>query len=157
MNQEFDDAVAKYVKFLRNCGCPQKVMWVAPKDVLFTGSSRIYIRMSDPEENEAAARKQYEAGIASTLGVEFHSLCELNGATCCYVWFPRDREEARRMMMPADGGLKMSALSDHSYLKSKGIQNWVVWGLLKRRHGKKGAFYGYPFGDSTGLVVKVGS
>jgi hypothetical protein len=155
MKEGFDDAVAKYVDFLKQCGCPPRIIWVAPKDVLFTGSSLIYIRLSVPESNVAAARKEYEAGITSTLGVEFRSLCELNGATCCFVWFPRDREEAQRMMMPADGSLKMSAQSDHSHIRSKGIRNGLVWELLKRQHGKKGALYGYPFGDSSGLVVKV--
>jgi hypothetical protein len=131
MNQGFDDAVAQYVKFLENCGYPQKLMWVTRKDVLFTGSSRIYIRTSDPDGNAAAVRKEYEAGIASTLGVEFRTLCVLNDATCCYVWCPRDQNEAQRMMMPADGSLKMSSLSNHSKIKSKGVRNWLVWKGLK--------------------------
>jgi hypothetical protein len=157
MKEGFDDAVAKYAEFLKQCGCPQRIIWVAPKDVLFTGSSLIYIKLSVPESNAAAARKEYEAGIASTLGVEFRTLCGLHGATCCFVWFPRDREEAQRMMLPADGGLKMSAKSDLANITSRGVRNWLVWELLKRRHGKKGVLYGYPFGESRGLAVKVGS
>ncbi len=131
MKQGFDDAVGNYVEFLGNCGCPQNLMWVTPKDVLFTGGSRIYIRTSDAEGNAAAARKEYEAGIASTLGVEFHTLCVLNDATCCYVWYPRDQNEAQRMMMPSDGSLKMSSLSNHSKIRSKGVRNWLVWKALK--------------------------
>lgn len=157
MTEGFDDAVAKYLDFLKQCGWPQKITWVTPSDMLFTRSSRIYIRISAPESSIAAAQKEYAAGIASSLGVEFCTLCDLNSSSCCYVWFPRDREEAQRTMMPADGSLKMSALNDHSNIRSRGIRNWFVWELLKRRYEKNGALYGYPFGDASGLVVRVSS
>jgi hypothetical protein len=138
MKEGFDAAVAKYAEFLKQGGCPQRIIWVGLRDVLFTGSSRIYIRMPVPELNAAAARKENEAGITSTLGVEFRTLSERNGATWCFVWFPRDREEARRMMMPADGSLKMSAQTDRSNVRSKGIGNWFVWERLKRLPREKG-------------------
>ena len=113
----------------------------------------MYLRVSPPERSVAAARREYEAGIAGKLGVEFSTLCELNDAECSYVWFPRDQDEAERMMMPADGSLKMSALTG-PHTRGKGIYNSLVWRWLEVWFGKNSALCGYPFGDSPGLGGK---
>src|SRR5689334_5192949 len=154
MEQTFDNAVAEYAEFMKKCGWPPRIIWVTPKDVLFTGSLRVYIRLVKHGRDDEA-RQTYEAGRASRLGVEFCTLCELNGAACCFVWFPRNREEATRMMMTADGSLKMSALNDSSRGKGKSVRNRFVWKFLARRYGKNGDLYGYPFGKATGFVARV--
>lgn len=156
MYQDFDAAVSDYTEFLKKCGCPSRIIWVTPEDVLFTRSGRIYIRHA-AEGRAAQARKQYEAGLESGLGVEFLMLCELNDSARCFVWFPRDRGEAERMMMPADGSLKMSALNNSSKRKGKGIRSRLAWEVLRRRYEKNGELYGYPFGNSRGFVARVSS
>lgn len=152
--RNFDDAVSDYTEFLKKCGCPPRIIWVTAKDVLFTRSPHIYVKLLK-QSRAAEARREYEAGIASKLGAEFCMLCELNDASCCFAWFPRNRDEGQRMMMPEDGGLKMSALSAGSIRRAKGIRNKLVWEILRMRHGNNGNLYGYPFGDASGFVARV--
>ena len=154
MPPDFHDAFSAYAEFLEKCGCPPRIIWVTPKDVLFTRSPRVYVRLA-AHGRLAEARKEYESVLVTKLGVEFRMLCELNGASVCFVWSPRDQKEATQMMMPQDGGLKMSALSAGSIRRAERIRNGLVWEFLRRRHGKNGNLYGYPFGEASGFVGRV--
>jgi hypothetical protein len=137
MLETFEAAENRYRRFLVENGYPPQIIWVRSQNVVFPGKRFVYVKFPIPAENLARARETYESGITQQRGVLFSSLCELEEATCCFVWFPKDRDEAARYLMPADGSLKMSALIDLARVPGRVIRTSLAWKILQLRHGKR--------------------
>jgi len=137
MLETFEAAENRYRRFLSENGYAPKIIWVRSQNVVFPGRRYVYVKFPIPTENLAQARETYESGMAQKRGVLFSSLCELEEATCCFVWFPKDRDEAARYLMPADGSLKMSALIDLARVPGRVIRNSLAWRIVRLRHGKR--------------------
>ena len=105
----FDDAVSSFEAFLRECGVPSDIRWVAFPDVAFVGA-RLYVRSQPQEVAFAAASTKYERAISRQLGVRLSALGRAGMLTFCYVYRPSSRIEAEYHNMP--DGLKLSVRND---------------------------------------------
>ena len=134
MPESFDDAVASFREFLRKAGLPEQIIWISPIDAALIPGSALYIKPQPPDIGVAHAREKYDLGIAAGRGVLFAALCKLRNATCCFVWFPNDADEAQRSLMPKSGGLKMRAAAAEFRLRVKSVRNSIFWKVLQARH-----------------------
>jgi hypothetical protein len=57
------------------------------------------------------AKRDYEFARHAGLGVSLEGLVAVRGSTFAVVRYPRDAEEAERLMYPSDGGLKLSVIA----------------------------------------------
>ncbi len=88
---QFDDAVSQLRRFLADEAYPSEIVWVFRED-LYSPSGRFRVRFPPPPENEALARRVFEAGRARGL-VEVSALCRLLSAVAATVWFPANSDE----------------------------------------------------------------
>jgi hypothetical protein len=100
----FDDAVCRFEAFLRHCGAPTDICWVAFPDVAWV--DRLYVRPRPRDQAVVAARWKYERSVPRLLGVKLAALGRSGAASYCYVYRPSSRIEAEYSMMP--DGLKLS-------------------------------------------------
>lgn len=77
------------------------------------------------------ANARYDEGMRRGLGVLFRAICATKNEACCYVWIPKDREEAIGHLMPASGELKMSVVVGDSRIFAVPVRNQFYWKLLK--------------------------
>jgi hypothetical protein len=135
VNQSFQEALAEFHQFLARNGHPQEVIWVKPDDVILTGGPLLYVRVQASRGNEESARQLFESGISRQMGVLFGTLCEIDGATCSYVWVPKDETESQQALMPT--GLKMSVHSENSRVRGKAVRNPLHWSYFRLKYRKK--------------------
>lgn len=147
MDPTFDNAENQFRDFLSENGSSPQLMWVTPDDVLLTGRKLIYIKKPVPTSNRSLARELFETGMAQQLGVLFATLCNFEGATCCYVWIPVDRSESQYALMPT--ALKMSAHTGDSRMAGKLISSQTYWRCLQILNRNKQALKGQLFGRSS--------
>jgi hypothetical protein len=100
----FDDAVSRFEAFLRECGAPSAIRWVAFPDVAWVG--KLYVRPRPLPEAASAARRKYERAVPRRLGVRLAALGRSGAVSYCYVYRPSSRIEAEYSMM--SDGLKLS-------------------------------------------------
>ena len=134
MNQSFQEAVAQFRQFVAANGYPQDVVWVTPDDVILSGGAQVYVRVPTLRGNEKSARQRFETGMSRKVGVLFAILCEVEGATCSYVWVPKDESEAQEGLMPT--GIKMSARTGSSRIHGEPIRNLLRWSYLHLKYRK---------------------
>jgi hypothetical protein len=142
--QTFEDAVAQFKEFLRENGYSANVVWVEPTDLVLPGRHAIYVKMPPPSRNVEYARRRFAFGMSEALGVTFGTICELQNATCCYVWVPKSRTEQQEHLLGP--GLKLSAQSVTSRVPGIPVANPVQWQLLKILHRKRSDFRQHLFG-----------
>ena len=141
MTTDFEADVCSFQEFLRGNGSPEKIIWIQPEDILLTGKRLFYLKTPVPESRGSAARQAYEAGLRRGLGVLFLTICELENATCCYVWTPENEEEAAQALMPV--GLKMSIKADK--ISAIPVPSHLLWLLLRFRYRRRQANKGFLF------------
>lgn len=142
-DSNFDKAQERFREFVVKCGYPRELIWIAPSDVLLTGRKLIYVKLPVPESNLLRARELFKLGMPRQLGVLFKAVCEIDGATCCYVWAPAEESESRYALMPRD--LKMSARVEESKIPARSVRSQLQWHFLKILHRKKQAMKGDLF------------
>src|SRR4051812_23758494 len=89
----FARAAEQMREFIGNQWVLRQPVWVFREDVASV-KWRIWVRTPLPVQNAARAEELYERARARGLGVVLEVLCLLDFEPCCYVWWPRDAEEA---------------------------------------------------------------
>jgi hypothetical protein len=110
---------------------PENILWLVPEDVILSGKRFVYVRVPIPAANEMTARKMYDDGVVNGRGLLITTICEMEGATCCYVWYPRRLEEEPQGLWPHDGSVKLSAKMEMSRVPGKPVKSRLLWAFLK--------------------------
>ena len=137
MAKRFEEVVRMFQDFLEKHKCPREVKWIKPSDVIFPGKPYLYLRLPLPPAREEMAKRTYEAGMDKGMGVLFEMLCQTDGVSYCFVWSPKDADEAERMLMPADGGLKMSTRMQRPEVEVRAVRNRLLWRVLDFLPGRR--------------------
>ena len=96
----FANASTRTSAFLRAQGAPELVVWVFREDVT-SYRRQIWVRAGARDGPQSAAEALYETLRQRGLGVAIRAACQVDGATACYVWAPKDATEAEYAMQPA--------------------------------------------------------
>lgn len=91
----FDEATRRFQKFLRENGWPTEIVWVKIDENLEPLAS-------------AEVMREFEFARHRRLGVCLCAIRVSGGSSFAVVEYPRDADEAERLMYPCDGGLKLS-------------------------------------------------
>jgi len=134
---DFETAKARFLELLRECGYPQTIVWLTPKDVLQSGKRFVYVRVPVPNDNERKVRQIFDEGIMQGRGALISTICEMADSTCCYVWSPKGSEEGHYGLWPKDGGVKMTARMKSARISGRAVRNPLLWALLRLRYGAK--------------------
>jgi hypothetical protein len=133
LKEDFDHAVQRFRGFLTDQGFSSNVVWIEPSDVILTGGKRIFLYHSGGESASVAARKVFEQGVDSGNGVVLKGLFTKRDATYSFVWFPYDRSEAERAMVPPGVKLEVSVSLPQNF-KVILIRSRERWEELSKRH-----------------------
>ena len=133
----FGATVVRFQQFLGQNQYPESILWLTPEDVLLSGKRFVYVRLPIPAANEMTARKMFDDGVANGRGLLMSTICEMEGSTYCYVWYPRRQEEEPQGLWPRDGSVKLSAKMATSRLPGKPVRSRLLWALLKLRSRRK--------------------
>jgi hypothetical protein len=106
--RDFGAAVARFQQFLRQNNCSDHILWLTPEDALLTGKRFIYFRTPVPTANKLRTRSAYDEGMALGRGLVMSTLCEMGSSTCCYLWYPKRKEEVPRGLWPRDRSVKLT-------------------------------------------------
>jgi hypothetical protein len=142
--QTFEEAVSRFEDFLRQNGYSTSLVWVEPADLVLPGRRAIYVKVPVPSTNFERAHQRFTSGMSEGLGVTLGTICELQNATCCYTWVPRNRTEQQEHLMGS--GLKVSARTDSARIPGIPVTNPVRWQLLKLHHRKRAVMRQHLFG-----------
>ena len=91
----FEEAIRRFQKFLLENGWPTEIVWVKVDEHL------------EPLPSSKATQ-EFEFARHQGLGVCLYAIRVMRGSTFAAVEYPRDSDEAERLMYPSDGGLKLS-------------------------------------------------
>jgi len=133
----FGATVARFQEFLGQNQYSENILWLTPEDVLLSGKRSVYVRIPVPPANEMKARNMYDEGVANGRGLLMSTICELDGSTCCYVWYPRHQEEEHQGLWPHDGSVKLSAKMETSRVQRKPVKSRLLWAFLKLRNRRQ--------------------
>lgn len=122
----FHDAVASLRSYLKANGRPEAVVWIEPNDVLVV-KNRLRVRLRSPHLMWNRAQCAYELGVERKLGLLLQQVCQIPGLSCCYVYLPKNREDAERRLDGA--GLRL--LFPEQVRRARAVSNRVYWALLK--------------------------
>jgi hypothetical protein len=133
----FGATVARFQEFLEQNEYSKNILWLTPEDVLLSGKRFVYVRVPIPIANEMKARNVYDEGVAYGRGLLISTICEMDGSTCCYVWYPRREEEEPQGLWPHDGSVKLSAKMETSKVPGKPVKSRLLWAFLKLWNRRK--------------------
>ena len=133
----FGATVARFQEFLGQNQYSENILWLTPEDLLLSGKQSVYVRVPIPAANEMKARNLYDEGVANGRGLLVSTICEMEGSTCCYVWYPRSQEEEPLGLWPHDGSVKLSAKIETSRIPGRPVKSRLLWAFLKLRNRKK--------------------
>lgn len=136
-DESFGTTVARFQELLGQNGYPENILWLTSDDVLLSEKRFVYVRVPVPAANEMKARKMYDDGVANGRGLHMSTICEMEGSTCCYVWYPRNQEEEPQGIWPYNGGVKLSAKMETSRVPGKPVKSRLLWAILKLRNRRK--------------------
>ena len=91
----FDEATRRFQEFLSGNDWPTQIVWVSADQ--HVESLQV-----------AQARLEFDFARNRGLGVCLRAIRVTGGSTIAAVEYPRDDDEAERLMYPSDGGLKLS-------------------------------------------------
>jgi hypothetical protein len=126
----FARAVEQLQEFLGNQGVLRPPVWVFREDVVSV-KWRIWVRTPLPSQNTARAEALYEQARTRGLGVVLEVLCLLDLEPYCFVWWPRDAEEASYRMV---AGLKLKI--PIPLLAAESVSNAFEWWYRKWRESR---------------------
>jgi hypothetical protein len=130
----FDKAIREFECFIAKQGLSTDLLWVFREDIS-SFKRRILIKEPLPEGNLNMAEALYKRGCAEKKGIRLEVLCLLGARPCCYVWVPRDRDEAERNLLLLSGFI-MSI--PEKLLSARGIRNPLAWAWYKWLDRKRG-------------------
>lgn len=125
----YDVALAGFLRFLAEQGFSTELEWVFREDVT-NCRSRYWVRVPVPETNAALARQYYEEGRRGGLGVTLEVLCRIANRSVCFVWWPKNAQEASYAMQ---GPLKLKVPMEPTYaIPVRGRWLWAARCWLNR-------------------------
>jgi hypothetical protein len=137
MHENFDEAVARFQRFLKDQNLPEKIIWLEPKDVLLSDSKVVYVNLQTVRRNEQRARHAFEAGLHRGLGVLIKGVFKMEDAICSHVWIPSDATETEYALIAP--GTKLSVPNDGDGLRGEPVRSRLRWLYLRIRHWSKQA------------------
>jgi hypothetical protein len=149
--ETFEEAKAKFSKFLETNNRPKKIVWIYKEDISQIGGLTLY-KVSNSALDETFSRRLYEEGVKRGLGVTISSQFYPNERTAAYVWWPKDTDEAMRYLQAP--GLKLTVLqkqADPRRFKELEIKSNLLWAVLKRLHQNKN-----PISDHFQFIPEKG-
>jgi len=121
------DAQKQLLNLLDKQGWPKRVVWLQREDLL-PKAGVFWVRQRDPGNAFQYAERIYEEGLRRGLGVSLEAVCADEKRTFAAVFFPRDEDEAQRLMIPR--GLKVSVpVEQHAATTLNGVS----WAVLRMR------------------------
>lgn len=107
----FDDALQQFRAFIQSQGHGADLLWLFREDVVqrrrkvgIERRASSYVRKPIDDDTMLVERK-YQEGLRRGLGMQLGVFCFLGERPCCYIWLPRDQEEAQYRML---NGLTMN-------------------------------------------------
>lgn len=94
----FDEALRQLKVFLAGQNIHGDPLWVFRDDVV-SYKLRLHVKEPLPNTNEKLAAALYERGLQRDMGIRLNVLCLLGSRPCCYVWLPKDTEEAASALL----------------------------------------------------------
>jgi hypothetical protein len=138
IDDSFDKVAEDFREFLRSQGYPHAILWIRPKDVIVSEKT-LHVRLSNLS-NQVQVKRAFDSAMGRGLGVLLAALCVTTGATCCYLWTPRDEDEAMRHLMPRKPKFSVPAASRNGIV----VTNPVKWFWLKWKYRKIQEFKNFP-------------
>jgi hypothetical protein len=133
----FEEAVRMFREFVSTHGYPSEIIWLWPDDVIVAADGIILVRMPVPPENGARVQRAFEEGMRRGRGVLLSTLCGMAEQTCCYIWVPRNEQDAMEHLMPP--GVKFSLLTESSRRQGVAVTNRFRWVWMKLRYRRQQA------------------
>jgi hypothetical protein len=106
MTGDFTEWTGKFQRFLKREGFPTRLIWVFHEEVVFLKQC-MYVRRRHEAERNREAQEFFESGMTKGLGVSLEGYAISDDAIYCDIYVPKDKEEAQRHLMRADGGVKL--------------------------------------------------
>jgi hypothetical protein len=129
VGSSLEESIQEFRQFLDKFDYPQKVVWITPRDVLFTDSLFIYIKVPVPTNNEKQVRQLFDLSQATRRGILFGTICAIEDTTYAYAWVPGDAGEEERRMM--NSGLKMSVPAGDFKRHGEIVRSLLRWSYLQ--------------------------
>ena len=130
---DFRATVTRFQRMLGENNYSQNIVWLQPEDVLASGKRFVYVRVSVAASNFQKAYETYKLGLACGRGLLVSTICEMEHATGCFVWYPKHEDEVPRGIWPHDGSVKLSAKIGESRIPGRPVKNALLWALLRLR------------------------
>jgi hypothetical protein len=130
----FDEAIKQFQEFIARQQIVTDLLWVFRED-LSSYKQRILIKQPLPEANLTMVKSLYECGRQQGLGVRLDMLCLLDAKPCCYVWVPKDIDEAGRHLLLLS---KFIMSIPEKLLSARSIGNPLSWAWYKWYDRKRG-------------------
>ena len=89
----FNDAVRQLKSFLTRQNISNDLLWIFREDVA-SYNLRLCVKEPLPSGNEKLVESLYKRGLRRDLGIRLDVLCLLGMRPCCYIWLPKDQEDA---------------------------------------------------------------
>ncbi|MCH7725979.1 MAG: hypothetical protein IH991_05790 [Planctomycetes bacterium] len=122
----FPEALDRFQNFLASEGHCTELLWIFREDVV-ERCPRTYLRV--PLRNdETLVELLYDEGLQRGLGIHLNVFCFLEDRPCCYVWLPKDEEDASYRMLL---GLKVSIPADSDRRIVVPVKSRLRWTWLK--------------------------
>lgn len=121
----FDVARSRFCDFVSaNQRCDELRFVIAEEIVHLTG--QVYVRLHQ-RENTALVEEQYATGIERGFGVHVNVYCFVGNQALCYIWLPRDAQDADYRML---SGLKFSVPTEVERRPAIHVRSWFRWKWL---------------------------
>ena len=133
----FAEASARMSAFLRSQGAPESIVWLFWDDVT-SYRRQFWVRARPCREARSAAEALFEIARERRLGVALRGVCEVDGATACYVWMPKTSTEAEYALQPPT--LKLWVPTP--LMKARVVRSSLRWKWLRWLNA------GLPVGDA---------
>jgi hypothetical protein len=138
MNGSFEESYVRFRGFLAENGYSREPVWITRKDVLLSERRLLYVKIPLPNSNREHARVIFETAMNRYSGVSFSAVCETDHSTLCTAWAPADESDRQYAMCPKTG-LKMSARTVESRVRTKEVRSSLFWWYLQFRYRKNEA------------------
>ena len=114
-------------RLLAEEGYPSRIAWVQPGHVVYF-RRQWYVHIPNFNISAAVARSYFRAGFDQGFGVTVDAICRMGNITCCSVFVPESKAQARRLGLDQDD-VRMSVLL--SPLMAKRIDSPFLWSVLR--------------------------
>ncbi len=142
---DFRATVERFRTLLEQNRYSRNIIWLKPKDVLFSGERFVYVRIPVATSSFQKAFDTYRRGMALGRGLLLTTVCEIDNATACFVWYPERQEAVPQGIWPHDGSVKLSVKTGASRIPGRLIKNPMYWEILKLRTLSKQNLKGFLF------------